>query len=276
MAAPISEAPPASLGAELERLGWRQFSFVPKEAQAEVAKACDRSELIDANARLCVASHSCDLVNPNDSAEPSIWLLVFRATSRDSRLRHCKSPRTLHVKAVGPTGVEWFRAEASELIRCERAALRCYSPDAERTIQGDESYYLARWLARRFDRPVFPGAFDNLLASATSAAGERLLKVMIGVMHDLAEHVYEVRIQFDPPGTEHPPFRVRLFALLQRGQDDQVTRKRVEAKLAQIAKNLRLIEGIEVAGEAVAMSHAEMNLELYRTTMDWDPDRMSP
>ena len=148
-------------------------------------------EAADAQRRVVIITHDCDLPNPAESCVEVIVACALAENERpDPQLCYAKNPRRLHLPY---TDGAQTRAMMIELRHDERRSLpravflEHASKDTIVTLAADGKRVLKQWLAARYGRPAFPDAF------------EARLRRMVG-KRTITEHIHKILAQ---PEAEH-------------------------------------------------------------------------
>jgi hypothetical protein len=187
----VSEEPRAPVDAtEILTNGWRQGSIVPADLVDSLRQ--DGEAEIPGDALLLVASHDCDVTNASFTAEPDVEFLVARPVAQvNGTFTRGKNPRRLHLEILTPDGPRPFDLAAGDRFRMSRRQLLGRRPREGYAVQPQERRFLARWLAKRYDRAAFPAAFD-----ARRRPIQDRLRRLLGRTGEFVQGVYLV--------TEHP------------------------------------------------------------------------
>ena len=141
------------------RQGWRQGSLLGSELATQ-ARAVAASELdVRCSDLLIVASHDCDIVNPNLEKEPFVELVGARPGAvTDKVLASGRNPRALQFDADFGEG-QVVPCTPHRRWQVRRSLLLPHRPGG--CLPDRERRLLALWLAKRYVRSGFPNAFEQ-------------------------------------------------------------------------------------------------------------------
>lgn len=160
----------------------RQGDLITHESAATLRLV----EATDAQRRVVIIAHDCDLANPAESCvEVIVGCALPESEGPDPKLCYAKNPRRLHLRY---TDSAHTRVMVLDLRHDERrslprtAFLEHASKDAAITLAANEKRILKQWLAARYGRPAFPDAF------------EARLRRMVG-KRTITEHIHKILAQ---------------------------------------------------------------------------------
>ncbi len=152
----------------LEKLGWRQGSFVKPESVAQLMNEIESDFTISSKDLLVIASQSCDVAS---SQEEYIELSISRPlpmTGFEKQYSCNRDPRILHTKADTSASDSKIALKllAHEKIVIKKNILETHTPDDKvRFLEEDLNGYVD-WLAGRYKRPALPTKFDQLISTS--------------------------------------------------------------------------------------------------------------
>ena len=160
--------------------GWRQGSLVEHDdveplLDAAIDHVLNREKLGD-ETRLIVISQDCDLVRDSE-IEPYVELLLCKQVSKLNRLyQNGRNPRVLQILVSDSSGAaKTYEFSVHDRFRVMKESLQPMIPDEATQIEDKYRRLLCGWVAKRYDRPAFPDAFNLRLASVEGRLG-RLFK----------------------------------------------------------------------------------------------------
>lgn len=177
--------------------GWRQGSIIPSDLAVHVLSfhasgAVAQKEALEAGALLAVASHTCDVQNmgvgkEGRPAEPLVEAILgvpIKGTPGEQ-----KTVRFIDLPVRVGNTQQTYRFQDQTRFRFPRELLAGKDPMADPIMADDDARRLGRFLAKRFDRPAFPDAFEEALRPAQETL-RRPLKaqpdLMTGVFFELS------------------------------------------------------------------------------------------
>ncbi|MGH9501350.1 MAG: hypothetical protein ACRD20_00720 [Terriglobales bacterium] len=228
---------------------------------------------VGTDTKLLIISHDCDIVNPSFEAEPFVELLVVRpqpSEARNGAFFKGKNPRKLQLVAEAPGQSRLYEIDIHEKLRIDRQILQRGAPDITVRFNPDDVRLIARWAARRYDRPSFPSAFVN----RTNVVRKKLLKKL----ERDGEDVLYVLVGFETVEElpDNQPYRIllRIVADPETCEDDEKEQRALSVS-SELRKLLAQCDGIAVEDADIANS-AEMTLYEYKHLRRWDFDYLSP
>lgn len=141
--------------------GWRQGAVLGPHLRALAWGAAPKSVAPDDASWLIVTSHDCDVVNPRLEREPFVEIIraVVVQKKADAGQTWGRNPRTLQLELADSTGATTVLAlNVHERWPMERHALMDEAPIHQ--LPDKSRRLVAEWLAKRYIRAAFPGAFD--------------------------------------------------------------------------------------------------------------------
>jgi len=152
---------------------WRQGSILPRDLVDPGVLPTD----LDPAAKLVIVSHSCDIVHPSYEGEPYVEFFIARpALKAESLKRRGKNPRRLQF-LMGDDGTDYvYEISVHDKFRVSRQVLEGKEPDTSRVVPKDDVATIARWAAKRYNRPAFPTEFDRRLSMVGKDKFERAIR----------------------------------------------------------------------------------------------------
>jgi hypothetical protein len=249
---------------------WRQGAVLPHKLVPEgVLPQSATSE-----AKLIVISHDCDIVHPSYEAEPFVEFFLARPKdeiARDGRLFHGKNPRRFQFHAQENGKLRLHEIEVHEKYRMERKILESGSRDATINLSPEDVRGLAKWAARRHNRPSLPTAFlDRIPNAARSKLARKLEKG--------GEDILRILVGFNTLGEldSEKPYKIILRLVVQEEAiEDESRERRAISCVSEIRTLLSQCDGIQIEDADIA---AESEISIYdlRHMIPWDFDYMSP
>jgi len=230
---------------------------------------------VSADCKLLVISHDCDVVNPSYESEPFCEILVLRPQSepfRDSRVWYGKNPRKLQLRAATASGEsQLYEINIHEKYRLDRHVLESGSPDATIEIEERDVKTIAKWAARRYERPSFPSAFVDRVPNPVR---KNLLKLMKRDGEDVL-FVLAGSDRWDELSSRED-YRITLRVVMSPDACEDYKRElRGLSVVAEMRSLLSQCEGIQVEDADIANT-AELTIEEYLNLRRWDFDYLSP
>jgi hypothetical protein len=264
----VAEPPRATDdAAELLGHGWRQGSIAPPAVAQAVRN--DEHVTIPEDALLLIASHDCDVTNPSLAVEPDVEFLVARPVPRlDGNLTRGKNPRRLHMEIQTPDGPCPFEIAANGRIQTDRRRLLGHGPLEGHSLRPDDRQLVARWLAKRYDRAAFPGAFD-----ARWKPAQKKIRRLFEHTGQFLDGVFLALPGEELP--EHEPYRTVVRGLVTiETESDPERRAQAQECLDGLAALLNDCAGIEVVDSSL-VSEDEFTLRDVSLTKRWDWDYLT-
>jgi hypothetical protein len=270
MAAPLPPCPnPGLVGLELRAANWRQGSVIANAA-LRAADAIPPEESRDA----IIVSHDCDLLSHDLDKEPYVEVVFFTLVPASRPLETA----ALHARqlALSLTDASGRDADISlcvhDRLRLDRRVLLRCAPDTRWRVGDEARFILAEWMARRYQRPSFPDAFNDRLRRSKAQDALRSLMRRKG---SLAEQIL-VQLDTDAELPDGAPYRVGVAVVVTRTvADSPEARARVERELYEpIVEALENSTGIEVVGAVLVGEHL-FTLERAGEFQQWHPDSLS-
>ena len=254
----------------IEELGWRQGSFLPPELVALAAPLPGPAAAIGEGEALMVVSQSCDLVHQSFENEPNCEVLVFRRVEkRNPRRSYGENPRFLQIAISRRGKAEVYEAAARGRYFVSRIELAEQAPSAEWSCSSDDIELVAAWLAKRYQRPALPSAF-NLRLKPSEKAIDRLLDRK----HELLTDILLRLDSYD----ELPPERtygVRLlFVTQEEALRDPGRRNEVSSLRDELHKAFAACAGVAV-NEVQLLSDTRTPWALVRSYVELDFDYLT-
>lgn len=141
----------------------RQGDLITRESATTLGLV----EAADAQRRVVLITHDCDLPNPAESCVEVIVACALPENERpDPQLCYAKNPRRLHLSYTNDahTRAMVLHLRQDERRRLPRMAfLEHAAKDTVITLAAVEKRVLKQWLAARYGRPAFPDAFEARL-----------------------------------------------------------------------------------------------------------------
>ncbi len=183
----------------------------------------------------------------------------------------CEDPRRLQVRAIIRGKSELYEINIHEKYRIDRHVLENGSPDTTIEIKEPDVKTIAKWAARRYERPSFPSAFVDRLSNPVKKSlhklmekeGEDVLYVLAG-----ADSWDELPCDED--------YRILLRVVMSPAACEDINRERRGLSVvAEMRCLLSQCEGITVEDADIANT-AELSIEEYLHLRRWDFDYLSP
>lgn len=146
----------------IEGLGWRQGAVLGLKLAVAARELAPNRISFSEGDWLIVTSHDCDIVNPKLEKEPIVELLratVAQRTKPDKQQEWGRNPREMQLEAndgAGDTVV--LSVKVHDRWTVPREMLASEAPP--RVLDDKPRRLIAEWLAKRYIRAAFPGAFD--------------------------------------------------------------------------------------------------------------------
>jgi hypothetical protein len=186
-------------------------------------------------------------------------------------LSHGKNPRKLQLRATISGEPQLYEISIHEKYRFDRRVLEGGSPDATTEIEERDVRTIAKWAARRYERPSLPSAFVDRLPNSVKKSllklmekdGEDVLFVLVG-----AETWDEL-----PPEKD---YRITLRVVMMPDACEDYERElRGLSVVAGMRSLLAQCDGIDVEDADIANT-ADLTIEAYLSLRRWDFDYLSP
>jgi len=254
--------------ANLHNSLWRQGAVLPRELLPPGTLPGD----LDAEAKLVIVSHDCDIVHASYEGEPYVeFFVAYPVDKSDGRKRRGKNPRRLQFIAACNGTELIYEINVHDKFRVSRRLLEGNAPDTSCHISKYEITTIGRWAGKRYSRPAFPSEFDRRLNSIGKDKFER-------AMQKYGDDVSGIFIAFLSSSGELPEIEpylvsVRVVAPREALADDK--REQVLLKLVtQLQSLLAQCAGIQVEDMRLD-SEAEFTLEDKRNSTLWDYEFIS-
>ncbi len=156
---------------------WQQGSLLPSELAHRVAKDhgpefVDILNALEHGGILTLASHTCDVQNMGVN-EPFVEVILGVQVTGTSENQ--KTIRFIDLPVNERKLEKTYRFQDQTRFRFSRKQLAEFAPDKERFISSEYSRRLARFLAKRYDRPAFPDGFEEAIRTACQGKDKRAL-----------------------------------------------------------------------------------------------------
>lgn len=152
-----------SNGDTVADLGWRQGAFLGSGLASEAWSVAPAVVEVNADDRLIVTSHDCDVVNPSLEKEPVVEVLRARVvdapSARPGPYSSGRNPRELQLNYAEETRRIVLRCTAHERWPVSRRILTKEPPCGH--LPPQERRLVSGWLAKRYIRGAFPTEFDR-------------------------------------------------------------------------------------------------------------------
>lgn len=221
--------------------GWRQGRIFSPEDTATILEHCE------ANARLILVSHDCDVVHAGDD-EPYVEVCVASHLEDgvDGLYRWARNPRRLDIEVQLDGAPVGFSLLACDKQRVSRTELERCVPDQSASLSTRELAEVAIWLGKRYTRVALPDGFNERRRPANDAVRR--------ILRRSSQFISGLMIALNPKGDIGPEhdYEVHFVALMLKDdyQDDH-HRNRVEEAVNRIADRLQACDDIEVIDSAV-------------------------
>jgi hypothetical protein len=146
----------------LRKTPWRQGKLIAAEDSAKL-NLCSKEEC--ARTLVIVASHDCDLTQPQE-IEPNVEVIVGKLTTDiDGNFSHAKNPRRIQLAFDGekPATGEFEAIRKSTVSKSE---LGEFKPRQNLILSPENANTFQLWLASRYRRSAFPDEFEEKLKEA--------------------------------------------------------------------------------------------------------------
>lgn len=256
--------------------GWRQGSIFPLEASQPLVLARRDAILLDGfriadNARLILASHSCDIVHvgvhePRIEVCPSVPV-----GGLDGSFTGTRNARRLHIELDINGVAHAYELRAPMRFYVPREILQDCAPDPAARIAPRHHDHFCHWLAKRVRRTALPTEFDRRIDARTRSRIRAALR-------PLQDHVHSILIAIDPEDAELPAgeiYTVQVVGLMEtRDHEDAQKRAAVDAAMARIQVLIDRCNGVDIE-VCVSESMGQMTLDEFRDFAVWDYDELS-
>jgi len=252
---------------EIAASEWRQGSIASAALAATVAKLVPMA--LPPGALLVIASHDCDVANPSFEREPNVEFLVANPIDTiDGSLTAGKSPRQFHLEIETTAGLCPFEIRILERFSVRRNVLLDTEPTEEQRVPKETRMRLAQWLAKRYQRPALPTAFEDRLRPA-KAKIRKILSRKGGPVEGLFLSLDSREL----PNTE--VYKLILIGVITLTDDGDVAKRNTaQACIDELAALLNESEGIEVL-DSQLKPDSEFTLNDFALLTRWDFDWLS-
>lgn len=158
---------------KIKASGWHQGSILPSQLAQQVTKdhapdSEERLKDLEEGGVLALASHTCDIQNmavakDGTPAEPFVEAILGKPIPGAPGEQ--KTIRFIDLALQKGTEERTYRFWDQTRFRFPREFLAGHAPLSE-SISEEDCRRLARFLAKRYDRPAFPDAFEEALRPA--------------------------------------------------------------------------------------------------------------
>jgi hypothetical protein len=254
----------------IEELGWRQGKFLPPGLVALAAPLPGPAAAIAEGEALMVVSQSCDLVHRSFENEPSCEVLLFRRVEkRNSRRSYGENPRFLQIALSRGGKAEVYEAAARGRYFVPRIELANQPPSAEWSCHPDDIELVTAWLAKRYQRPALPSAFNLRLKP-----NEKAIDNLLDRKHELLTDILLRLDSYDelPP---EKPYGVRLLLVAQEEVlRDPERRDAVSALRDELGQAFAACAGVAL-DEVQLLSDTRTPWALVRSYVELDFDYLT-
>lgn len=261
-------------GATIERLGWKQGVLLhPELAQHLVAIGAPQAPAPEGSLH-AVVSQSCDVVHGDFEAEP--WCEVVRLQripTLDPAYEHGKHPRLLHFNISDTGTMAPYAIASKDRFFLKRELLSSHTPCTNPEIPEATRTLVADWLAKRYNRPALPTAFNKRLKASSKLY--RKLKSLVEKYHWLFRDFYLNLRPFDEITDPEAKYRVELLLV---APEEAFARSGTELDSfrRQLEENLKQCAGIVVADMRL-LPDTRTSLRLLDDYVPWDDfDYLTP
>ncbi len=171
---------------------WKQGSLVKhSDIESLVLATVDRIPTPDATqgaSGLIVVTQDCDLVRDSE-IEPFVeFMLSRKVTKPEPQYRNGRNPRVLQFP-ISNSGEDeiFYEISIHDRFRVEKKSLTGLVPEESRWLEERHRKLVCGWIAKRYDRPAFPDAFNRRLDQVEKKL-EKLFK------SELSDHVSGIYI----------------------------------------------------------------------------------
>lgn len=252
---------------------WRQGDLLTTES----AVALNLVDSPDARShRVIVITHDCDLANPN---EPTVEVIVARLVpAMNPQYTRARQPRVLHVSYATEDGELCLELKHSDRHAVKQADFSSHAlQDDAVQFSDSQKRILKQWLAGRYGRVAFPGAFENRLRKrvgrkeiAQSIAERSAVEAahLIGLFFDLGEF----RNREAPEGE---PYVLDILVVYDAQEGGSAAREAAERVAEQLRRDFLEAYGdpesaTEIALEScTAVADTKLTIAAYRRLDEW-------
>ena len=256
--------------------GWKQGSLVRQgDVETLIGAAVDQIGTLDLTrdrTGLIVVSQDCDLVR-DSVAEPFVELIAIKK-NRESKPQYFngRNPRLLQIpvmKSQGGTSIQ--EISIHDRFRVEKKWLRDLAPDENKWLEERYRKLLCGWIAKRYDRPAFPDAFNQRLEPV-----ERRLETLF--KSKISHHVSGIYIAgADQEHTAEDSYLISVRVTYEeRWSEDFEVLDSVENFLQRLSDILEGCQGIDLfLGDIRKTSEEDLTLGELREFRRFDRDYRS-
>ncbi len=206
--------------------------------------------------KLVMISHNCDIIS---KADPYVEALICSIEKNQDYLSNIdrNSPRYFVLDRT--TGLV---AAAKNRLTIEKEALAHLTPEP---WPGDAVLFrrFMRWLGRRYDRPEYPDAYNELVVTPVQRLCARLREQGDPNFRIFNEIVYEVRVSM--PSNELPPYEVEFVLMHDRETLTQAEADAIDGVFGAIQSGVDA-RFAQLDPMPVLLTEEQMSLALYRRT----------
>lgn len=223
------------------------------------------------NGSFVVVSQDCDLVHDDYDDEPVVEVLLAKRiadSEKRSELLAGKNPRHLQLRMSDENGKFFAEARPFDRWMVPRHHFEQYGPDAVVSLDRDSLERIPDWLAKRYNRPALPDAFND----RTSTARSKFLK-LLQKKHKYVTGIFVELSTYEELSDE--PYVIGIHVVAQRALwQDEAALEEVGLMTTRLEALFCECKGISVEFCAL-QSEAQFSLEDIRKSDEWDVEYMS-
>ena len=248
---------------------WRQGDLITCDS----AIALRLAQAGDANCRIIVISHDCDLCHEAEVfVEAIVAEQVVTEPKPDPNLSYAKNPRRLHLVLERRNGgflvLGLRQTERRQVSKAD--FLESAVKDSSVVLSPDAKRVLKQWLAARYGRPAFPNAFEHRLRKNVGrrTVEQQIAKIiapdarhLVGLFFDLGEQRGEEIASGEPYAMSISI----VYDAIEGGPDARQAAERVALQIRQLFE--KAYGKPEVADE-IALDACEAIADTHMTLAD--------